>query len=215
MHQAEVTAAELHDQQIHDIPHMGSSESVLTTKTWGELAEVFETFGLTPQDMNIPWQTSRTPSASGSGNLSRTTTPGGRLKPLTPLLPLDKLNSRSNSEKFDRGLLDRAGSLKSIGRVDSMGKLDRGPSVQSIGRMDSMGSVASRKAMEEEAKKKKDKEKKGKRKPSTIDSPNSNPHIAVSIGDKNRLESKFKSYTPSSWRDDFIQKKAQELSQVM
>ncbi len=197
MHQAQVTAAELHDHQIHETPSFSTGETAVTAKTWQELAEVFETFGLTPQDMNIPWQSTRIGSPQ-SAAASRMTTPSGKLKPVTPMLPLEKLKSRSGSEKFDKVALERGISLKSMGRIESS------------------TSLSSKKGEEEASVKKILKaDKKGKRKRSVIDPHNQNPHIAVSLGDKTRLESKFKSYTPSSWRDDLIQQKAQELSQVM
>jgi hypothetical protein len=189
MHQTQVTATEMHDHNIHGIVNPQIGESTPTAKTWEALAEIFETYGLTPQDLNIPWQSSRLPSPStfSSAPGSRLMTPGGKVKPVTPLLPLEMLKSRSNSGKIDKGNLERNSSLKS--NVSKKGNAQEPQS--------------SKKGKDHDSKKPKQKQ-----------TSNSKSQIVLSSHEKVRIEGKFKSYTPSSWRDDLIQQKAQELSQV-
>lgn len=155
--QARLTADLLSNQLHHDESLLKDSPANLT-EVVGQLGEVFRSFGLTPQDLNIPWQfNAQVPALKRGGSF--------------PLLPADASPvqsplSRTQQRRHAVPLLDTT-TVKNGGKAKS-----------------SMLVLKNTAAQTEEM-------------------------VA-----KARLESRFKSYNPASWRDELIMKKAQELTGV-
>lgn len=167
--QAQVTADSLHDQQVHENSNASAADDAsFSADSWKELAEVFQTYGLTPGDFNIPWEL-RAKSGDNRG-----------ASPKTPALPLERLNSGKGKGMSERNLLvDREEDEEKAAphKVRHQAGGTFGTQRRSVIPVDSHGAAMLR-----------------------------DDRDAKMVG------SKYKSYNPSSWRDDLIHKKAQELA---
>lgn len=216
LQQAEQTAEELHDLLHHDhsthfLLGMKSIEQAMShtngsyeDERWTELGKIFHQFGLTPLDMTPQWMgrneekdfkfvdhrspVKRDSVIKSSEPPDKSEDPSKSATPATATAPVaneNKSEKRGSRDEMKQKFKERrSGTLKSIKSVKSeVSKAKSSNSKNAPSASNVQGKEVSFAAKKHEEK--------------LI---------------KAHLESKYKSYTPASWRDDLIQKKSQEAT---
>eukprot|EP01033_Poteriospumella_lacustris_P003099 gene3099-2273_t len=222
LQQAEQTAEELHDLLYHDhtthyllgknLDQAMNANSVSEEERWAELGKIFQQYGLTPMDITLQWMGSTNenevvpsaklhpPAAKKGGDAHATTGATGKDDSLPPV------NESSHDGNALKKTVDetkksfksqRSNTAKSFKSVKSETSKARSTTSKVSNNTTSTNNAAGGGGTSSSPMKK-------------VTSYAAKEHEEKLI--KAHLDSKYKSYTPSSWRDDMIQKKSQETT---
>lgn len=182
MFQAKQTA-----QVIEEKKHI-VTDYQMTDEKWNEIAEIFNTYGLTPHDMNIPLK------FNDSKNHPKTFFPEIRAHtPLTPKISLGALKNLSFSNSFE---VDASKTLKPKD-PNSKSSVNFSPEVIK---------------KEETRLNSPQKSRRGGIVGNMNLSSASSDHEELVA--RAKVESQFKNYQSAAWREELIKKKEQEMANV-
>lgn len=217
LQQAEQTAEELHDLLHHDhtthyllgknLDQAMNANSVSEEERWAELGKIFQQYGLTPMDITLQWmgkskETEVVPTAKlhppapTKKAMEASTGKEESLPPVNEASPSDsntlKKTIDETKKSFKSQRSNTAKSFKSVKSETSKAKSTTSKVSNNTTSTTNAAAGGTTSPTKKEA------------------SYAAKEHEEKLI--KAHLDSKYKSYTPSSWRDDLIQKKSQETT---
>lgn len=221
LQQAEQTAEELHDLLHHDhathyllgknLDQAMNANSMSEEERWAELGKIFQQYGLTPMDITLQWM--------GKSNENEVV-PAAKLHPPAPAKKAIDANATGAAKKDDNlppvhesSPSDGNTLKKNIDESKKSFKSQRSNTAKSFKSVKSETSKArstTSKVSNNTTSTNNAAAGGGTTSPTKIASYAAKEHEEKII--KAHLDSKYKSYTPSSWRDDLIQKKSQETT---